>query len=322
VIPLAGDVPVGEIHKAVVWNDRYYLFSKNDHAIVCFGGDGSFIFQIAAQGNGPQEYLGPNNFFIDERNGELKVLSLDGDIVSFSPEDGSFIRRESTGYLMVNDASAIDDKTTALSIMGPEWNIEIRRDGREPQFLLPFNELRDFAISRNRFSREDGNLFLCYGMDDNIYSLATGSDDRDTTQVAFSIDFGSLSIPSSMYDDPEAVIARQETSPFATNLDDLNVTEDYVVFSYWHFDPADPEPSIPNVIYDRRTGETYNFPHSKLFLLPSNTTLPDGSFVSAVHPVRIFSEETIEIGDVSRTMREKGVVEEDNPVVILWKLNR
>lgn len=323
VIPLVGDMPLGEIHKAIIRNDHYYLFSKNDKTITCYDQEGNYVFQIAAQGHGPQEYVGLTNFFIDETDGELKVLSLDGDLVSFSPVDGTFIRRESTGHLMLNDATTIDDHSVAFSIMGPEWNLEIRQDGDSlPVCLLPFNELRDFVISKKIFARHGNEIYHSYGQDNNIYSL-----EHDSVRVAYRIDFGLNGIAPELYTEggsEESRIAALERrfteNDIASKIDDLNVSKEYLSFSYLYFPMSGEISSARNVIYNRQTGRAYNFPHDDFYLLPAAGVLPNEAFVSVVAPVRIFSEEAVEIADVNRAMQARSVKEEDNPVVILWKL--
>jgi hypothetical protein len=72
------------------------------------------------------------------------------------------------------DGFVIDENASALLVMGPEWNVEVRRAGIS-DFYLPFNELRDFVISRKRFAREGDDVFLSYGQDDNIYALPVGA---------------------------------------------------------------------------------------------------------------------------------------------------
>ncbi|MDR2911893.1 MAG: 6-bladed beta-propeller [Alistipes sp.] len=323
VIALAGDVPVGEVRKTIARGGRYYLLSKTDNAIVCFDGDGGFVFRIAADGRGPQEYSGLTNFFIDETDGELKVLAMNGDIVSFSPDDGRFVGRESTGYMMLNDGFAIDDRMTALSIMGPEWNVEIRRAG-VAEFHLPFNEMRDFVISKKMFARHGREVFHVYGQDDNIYVLPSeaGAEPR----VAYAVDFGPARVAPELYADGSgaAVMGRQEAADFASKIDDLGVTRDHVAFSYLFFG-VDGSMATRNVIYDRRGGVAYNFLRGDFYLLPVADAF-DGGFFSVVHPVRILDADAAvgsgaaQIPDVTRALQAAGVVEDDNPVVVHWKL--
>jgi len=96
--------------QVVYFNDRYYVLDGSQSILFCFGSDGKYLFKIAQQGQGPEEYLRLDYFNIDPYNNQLLLLESYGNLLVFDL-DGQFISKtrlpsETPAY---NEVHSIDE---------------------------------------------------------------------------------------------------------------------------------------------------------------------------------------------------------------------
>lgn len=69
---------LGNVDKMLIKDDRIYILDKEiSEAVYVFKNDGKFLYKIKRSGQGPGEYLAPDDFTIDKKTEELLILDSD-----------------------------------------------------------------------------------------------------------------------------------------------------------------------------------------------------------------------------------------------------
>ena len=81
-----------DLRKLEVYNHRLYLLnsSHSSNNVLCFADDGKFLFKIDRIGDGPEEYAGLYDFFINKTTQQLLLLN-ENNIISYNDLDGNFL---------------------------------------------------------------------------------------------------------------------------------------------------------------------------------------------------------------------------------------
>ncbi len=117
-------------YSTVKWAaDRIYVYdaASNEKNIIVFDIDGNFIGRVGKYGPGPEEYSSVCDFTVDERNGNIIILSAGSQIYIYNSEGGFLgkrkisdarliqIERIKDGFLAsVSETEAIENDSTFL----------------------------------------------------------------------------------------------------------------------------------------------------------------------------------------------------------------
>ncbi|MBI9063116.1 MAG: 6-bladed beta-propeller [Marinilabiliaceae bacterium] len=80
---------IGSIDKIICYNNNIYILDREiTKSVFIFDHSGRFISKISKVGNGPGEYIMPDDFMIDEDTGEIWILDMDQNkIICYSGSD-------------------------------------------------------------------------------------------------------------------------------------------------------------------------------------------------------------------------------------------
>ncbi len=323
IIPLDNHQPIGQTRKILFYKNNFFLLDKSTNEVLCFDKTGTYLFKISNQGKGPEEYIFIQNFFIDGYNHQINIISGDGKIFSYSADTGKLlqIQPDITGSLSVIDAAQISENTKAIYGLGPDFNLYIsENENPNANKYIPFNEIRDMTFSDKAFSDNKKGILFCHGTNDSIYSI-----DKSGNKITprYYIDFLQYKIDPDLYfTNPKAVEAKYEKNVIATKLDDLNESNDFLLFSYLLFNPKNPmEAKKQFAIYDKNKKEVLNL-QDDYCLFPVSDISGKNSFLSLVFPSQIIlskhKNRTTEM--LSKYITENEINENSNPLIIKWTI--
>jgi len=280
------------------------------------------MFKISDKGKGPDEYIFIQNFFIDSFNNQIKVLSGDGKIISYSPVNGSHIstKANNNGFVMFMDGVQLSKESEALYTLGPKFNMVITEQNKPDKNLIPFIEQRDMGFSDKAFSIYKNSILFCHGTNDSIYTISSSG---NKIKAGYYIDFKQNKIDPNLYlSSPAMVENRFKEQTIATKLDNLSEADDYLSFSYLLFNPNNAMAVQKQfVIYSKSSQTALNI-KGDCYLLPIQDIASGNIFVSLVSPIQImnpknnyFKEEKL-----MQFIENKNIPEDSNPLVILWRI--
>ena len=320
ILQLDNSVPIGQIRKMQKNDNSYYILNKSTEEILCFNESGGVSFVISDKGRGPREYLAIDNFFVDQSDNTIVVLTTNK-ILRYSAQDGSLISVKDVSYLFINDGIMLDSKTEALYTMGSEYNLTITDKSNDViKYHIPFLEGRDLAFTNKAFAAQsDNNILFCHGMNDTIYSIKS----IDMVSPYCYVDFGSYKIDPNLYleENGESKIQSiYESREVAVKLDDISASNNFISFSYWLMPPNSTDININHVMYNISKGASYNMKSNSCYLFPISDVTKDGVFISVVHPVSIIGHE-FNLEDVNKFISDNNIKDDNNPLIIIWKLH-
>lgn len=310
ILRLTGTDVIGNIQKAIYAGNNLYLFDKPGNKIFCYTDGGDFLFTLDRRGKGPQEYVRIQNFFMDEKGGEIVILTGEDECVIYSGTTGEFLRREKAGAEggMVLDGCR-NSGLQMLHIMGPEFNL-LLSDSDSAELHLPYNMTRDMAFSYKAFGQNKKEVIFAHGYDNNIYNIPG----IDEVNIKYSVDFLEKNIPVSVFEDVSGVKFSDlfETKEVATKPDYLLEDEKYLFFSYWLFTPGEEEVKTNYVFYRKGDARSFNI-KGNAGLLPIMDK-KGNQYISVINAADVVNHNSL-YGDNEVVA---GIEENDNPVVIFW----
>ncbi|MDR3184126.1 MAG: 6-bladed beta-propeller [Prevotellaceae bacterium] len=91
----------GYIDKIIIHNDKFYILDKTKtRRINVFNSNGKFSHTIGKRGDGPEEYTKIEDFTIDEKNGQVIILSFPSILYRYDLEGNFMERKKISDYLL------------------------------------------------------------------------------------------------------------------------------------------------------------------------------------------------------------------------------
>lgn len=315
IIQLDSSIPIGKIRKLIIHESNLYVLDKSKDEIICFDIKGELIYSISSKGRGPEEYASIQNFFIDNINNELVILSSDSKVLKYSAISGNLLNTSKIdNHAMILDGTLLSKDVFAWYVMGPHYNLEIKSSASS-KLVIPFIEARDMTFSEKAFSARDGYALFAHGTCDYIYKV-----DKDTVTPHYYIDFGNYKIAQELYENPEQAMAMYEKQDVATKLDYIVDNDNYLCFSYMLFPKASFNVKDHHSIYSKKEKKCYNFSRGT-YLFPVYGCTKE-SFISIIPPVKINSTNESDIDSkVLEFIKLNNIQEDANPLIVFWSLN-
>jgi hypothetical protein len=171
---------IGNIARLYIFQNKFIIWDGKPKAtIFFFNSNGRYLFKIQRSGKGPGEYIGVQDMFVDEQNGNIVVYDASqAKIIMFSI-DGNFIK-EIDNTLLPMAFSAKDDSSFWFYSMGfvrvpqleTQYNLlHVAKDGRTVlSYHFPFNPNTDDFFHKS-FYNDNGYFLFNYSYCDTIYSI-------------------------------------------------------------------------------------------------------------------------------------------------------
>jgi len=187
------EYPIGEVSKLIIDEKRIYILdSAKAKALFIYSREGKLLHLINQIGRGPGEFIAPQDFNIDKRNGDIVVMDAHSKKMLVYSSQGEYIREFNYGLYAVR--FIIDDENNILLDNGnipSEDSLyylkKIDFDGKLLDQLFP-SDPSTVGITftpRAPLQRHQDILFFLPALSNCIYAL-----DGDGAKVAYQIDFG------------------------------------------------------------------------------------------------------------------------------------
>ena len=202
------NVIVGQVRKVyMIENGDFLIYDNQGSSVFLFDNNGRFLNLIGQKGNGPGEYMTPEDVVYDEYNKEVIVWDYNKKNLMFFKLNGSFIKsvklNEYIGAFQVMDKkrialylnNGIDVKDYATQ----SYNIKIiDRNGTLLDQIFPYSKkMEDFHPPCKDVFPVYNNRILCKP----LYSQVVYELDSCNLNPKYILDFGENTIHPSMYED-------------------------------------------------------------------------------------------------------------------------
>ncbi|MDE5688487.1 MAG: 6-bladed beta-propeller [Paramuribaculum sp.] len=260
-----------DFHKELTDSD-IYIFDFGANAAFRFSQKGTFKNCIGKKGQGPGEYPFAYGFDVDAKSNRAYIVSALGTLYEYTLS-GEFVRESQLpwryNYHQIHQLSDgnwaswtySDLENPALSIINRE------RDSVLCSFDVPVH-IADRMFSQPKFFKYNGDLFVGFGFDRNVYHLSS-----DTMTVAYTWDFGEKNISENMLAEYDKMRDGGDWTDLQDNFRNdsrriyqlsshcSNNRYDYVLVYYLEkiYDLPENERKSEgyHIFHDKKTGKTY-----------------------------------------------------------------
>lgn len=228
---------IGDIEKILVKGDRIYILdARSSVALYVFDKSGELEFKIANYGRGPGEFMGPYDFTIDEKNGEIIIYDARAmKLCYYKVENGDFLREENIEFRFGRFTSADSNLIFFLNNMPYKTNhntlvtdSDINIIGKSME--LNSNMIGYFYSLPMNFSKQDGEIYFTAPSDYFVYKY--DSEIKQLNKYIF-IDFGDNALPTSYYEEhPNNQSRRDEIGSSAYHISNYFESDTFRFFRY------------------------------------------------------------------------------------------
>ena len=325
---------IGNINKILIEDSCIYILDRyKTKSLKKFYFDGSFLTVIGKQGAGPEEYIEPTDFIIN--NGEIIVYDQFKSNLNYYDLSGHFKYKKNVPFLFLkfscfspnhyifHSLDSDNDHFQSIinySIFESDSSFLLKNRG----FYRPKNKYISF-ISENNFYPYKGKIFYHPPFNDTIYSIQK----NNRLQTEYVIDFQKKKLPAQfiLQNNKNELTKVSDTDLYAIFPGNYVPTDDYLYFDF----------SIKHLvyrgIYSNKTGKTrigntffndinYIFPYDHIIYSAGNNIL-----VGYMHSHTIGnnfekyprSGWVKQIGEENTQIAES-IKSEDNPVLLFYKI--
>jgi len=227
---------IGEIEKIEVVGDRIYVLdARQSVALYVFDREGTLQFKIANYGQGPGEFIGPYDFAIDEKNGEIIIYDARSlKLCFYNINDGSYIKEINLDFQLMRFTVSGDHFIFFLNNRPSKYNHNILITNRDLQVIDQYLKQSPnmlgyhFSLPVN-FSRFEDNTYFTAPSDYNIYRIGA----KGTFETYKAVDFGKDALPDSYYKKHrENKSRRAEIGNAAYHVSNYFESDDFLFFRY------------------------------------------------------------------------------------------
>lgn len=172
------DAQIVEFSKLVALDNYLYILDRPSAAIVLFNAAGSYIDKLDAFGEGPGEYLEISDFNINPFNGNVEIISPDGELLIYSKEFSFLDRIPLEGLSSFQYFDYLNDDVIALNSIDFRNTSPVVLFSRSQAKIVghidfPFTEFeKNFIfLLENIFFRNEEGLFICTRFSNDVYQI-------------------------------------------------------------------------------------------------------------------------------------------------------
>jgi hypothetical protein len=313
-----------EIDKTVFEKDVFYILDYQASVILTFGKDGKFLGKLSRKGQGPEEYLSIDDFFISDDL--IYILSQDNQRIYIY--DTAFNFRE---YFEIHThASKISCTDSDIYVYTNFSSRELKniyiidKESKKIKHrYAPFlREQRGGGYNKTTFAFHDNTVYAFYPYDYSIYKLS------ETNQEKYiSLDFGSKNMyPASFLDLSAKERKEYNKSTYSSpcespisGIGDLYLSDDFLLFTFV------VDCFGHSFILDRKSNEYYSgYIHSSplypFYSSQNNVVINDCliTYTSSEAIIDIIEHPENKTLEIPESF--KGLSFTDNPVLCIYKL--
>lgn len=185
-----GEALIGRVNKIVRHNRYLYIHDIMDSKeLFVYDMDGQFKFKLNKKGRGAEEYISISDFIVDNKNGDIIILDVNGRKIITYDKNGDYVNSFPIKYnansIMLSDDKFILDKgnyptdgsDNYLSVLDRSGNTVIdifpKRKNMDNFNVTPLTTLWEFqdtirylpSVSNNVYSIVDNNVEVKYHFD-------------------------------------------------------------------------------------------------------------------------------------------------------------
>jgi hypothetical protein len=324
---------IGNINKIVIEDSCFFILDRyKTKSLKKFHSDGSYLATIGKQGAGPEEYVEPTDFIIN--NGEIIVYDQFKSDLKYYDVNGNFRYKKNVPFIFFKFSRLSPDHYMFYGVNADNDHLQSIVDysvfESDSSFVLKsrsFYRPKDKYVSylsENNFSPYKESIFYHPLYNDTIYSIR-GND----LQAEYVIDFQEKKLPEQLMlqkNDRERTKAG-DTDQYAFFPGNYVRTDDYLYFEY------SIERLVHRGIYSNKTGKTIIgngflndingiFPYQNIL-----TSTGDNILVGYMHSHQIGdkfekyprAEWIKQIGERNTQIAES-IKSEDNPILLFYKI--
>ncbi len=265
------DVLIGICEEIIHYQDRYYVFDRQQYKVYIFDDTGNFIFQINKHGRGPGEYTEMRSIFLNPFTNNIDILDF-GCLYSYDLS-GKYVKTIQLANLnppiYPYNLIVLNEKTYVFYTINPSVpgnsnsvsyrifyynNVEENKIFHQEYEVDPFFDAFVFinTTSHSCFYEYHGKWFFSFPVDNVTYEVGTNS-----LIKAYTWDFGKDNYDPKKLDLPNNSPSSLSTLPYRIGFQEQN--NRYVMARVRLLN------NMPNadvyLIYDKSTDECKNIEH-------------------------------------------------------------
>lgn len=313
IIPLetSDQCLIKTIGRITEYKDQYYILDTQQSILYCFNKQGSFLYKIDKNGNGPDEYHLIYEMITKPEKKLIYMLSPMGAIYTYNME-GNFIKKDILPIGGQQDMIEIDNGLIAYwTLFGPPDDKVTFYDMNTGKTVGGFWKDTDNTFMSNMcidvFYQYKGENYFSTQFANEVYRFT-----KDTVELAYTWDFGSENLDLAPYkervkEDPNIFPQLTETLeiPYYFSCQYQNKEYYYTVLESWSID------KWRNVFYRKKDGKSYVFDTLTGGAKIKNTRIfTDEYMVSIISPEEIDAyKESLSAEEITKI---KDIQEDDN----------
>jgi len=218
---------ISNYSKVIIKNEKIFIMdnSKSNQAIFIFDMDGKFLYSINKRGNGPGEYLSISDFYVDEKNNIIGVLSY-SQLLKYDLQ-GKFIEKIDLRKHYISEIVTADNLIYAYTFSQCFTNncYSLKIFDQQGQLLYEDIPMQKDLISSPLTGFKPNNLYVDFA--DNVYLNTIYNDTVFEVNVnrirpVYIADFGQHKLPDKIF---------SELIEQGNNVDIASVFQlDYILF--------------------------------------------------------------------------------------------
>jgi hypothetical protein len=187
------EYPIGYIDKIIITNTSIYILDKQrSKSLFLYDRNGNLQKVIHRTGNGPEEYIMPNDFDIQESTGNIIILDGNQRKLLFYTKKGDFISELNlnafiNSFVSIENDNIILDKGNYISDESLDYIRIIDAKGNKIIELLPIPEYsREITISpRHPLQKKRNTVLFMPSLSNQIYQIQ-----HNKVGLKYQLDFG------------------------------------------------------------------------------------------------------------------------------------
>ncbi|RHJ82379.1 6-bladed beta-propeller [Parabacteroides sp. AM08-6] len=323
------DALIGNLTNVEVYKDRIYVLDDKTLSLFIFDLNGNYLSKIHSIGNGPEEYIQLDYLAIDMEQDQLVLTDLGSFNILYYTLDGKFIKRQKEFFKsMPGGMTPLDNKKTARftgfektekakhNLVIRDSNMQIEKSyypyiWNSQEHLWPAN-----TINGNNFLRNNNKYTYFSSLSDTIFHITSKG-----LFPEYRVDMGKYSFDASCYTkDIDDLKNYLKNGTYATVFTFFE-TKNWVIINY-HLNKY----GYPfYCFYHKTDGKTIcgnEIKNQDVDFYLDNLAVFNDFFVTYTSPSSILHEDSpINEKERKQIMKlRKTLTEEDNPVLIFYKL--
>ena len=335
---------IGKITKSVIYEDRIYILDDQTNSLFIFDMEGKYIHKISDVGQGPGEYIQLDFFDIDRENKQIVLTDLMAYWIMRYDMEGNFLYRkeipvwcEGVSVLPNNGIVLYANFRNNSEKLSQEYNL-IFLDSlmNIKKTYFPYNS-KDFDLSRSpssslrgQFYAFENNLYFSFPWGNRVYLLS-----GDSIVNKYQFNFGDDILPIENPVNPELFTIRLTKGRYNGLMTPLMENERVLFFSM-RTNLNLPYLFSYSVIYSKESGNqisSFSLAFEDAFFSSSFLTGYGPWIVSEIQSdflvnwkesyIKNLKNKTTPIGRFTKELLAftDELTEEDNPVLMFYKLN-